>query len=311
MPDNWVLTDADVATAKELNDFLPARIFDAHAHLYRVSKLNMADPGGLLGAGPADVAIADWRRDLGQLTGERLQGAMFTMHPALRADDVYGENAYLQAQLAANPDCRGLLVIAPSPIPAACATAWPILTLLASSRTHVLQPPADDAGFHRQLSARLGLADCRRAQPAHPAAPGERPCPGRSGEPALYQRKVPRLSRGAAGAGSRRPRLPRPQHGQGHPGAARAAERVVRYGGRVRSAAHDRHPAGVRAAPADVRQRFSRCPRFAAAASPWATALPGWSRTRCCGTRSPTVPAHPGRPGVDCAPCSKRPTSWA
>jgi len=37
MIDNWTFTEIDRKIAKEMADFLPERIFDSHAHIWRVA----------------------------------------------------------------------------------------------------------------------------------------------------------------------------------------------------------------------------------------------------------------------------------
>ena len=110
--DYWQFTQVDEQAAKALQGFLPERIFDVHAHLYRREDLN-APESALYGQGPAEVGIAVWREHSGRMMGaSRLAGGLFlgTPHAGCDMDKL---NDYLIAQLETDPGSRGSILIAP------------------------------------------------------------------------------------------------------------------------------------------------------------------------------------------------------
>ncbi len=112
MIDNWTHTDLDGKTALDLRRFLPDRVFDAHAHVYRVADLNLQEPG-LFSQGPSEVSVEVWRKHSARIVGKsRLQGALFlgTPTPLCDMDQV---NDYLIAQLEMEPGNRGSICISP------------------------------------------------------------------------------------------------------------------------------------------------------------------------------------------------------
>jgi len=112
MIENWTFTDLDGQVAQELQDFLPERIFDAHAHVYRLADLNM-EGEGLFGEGPPEVGISTWREYGARIFGEaRLQGGLFLATPSANCDPER-VNAYLLAQLEAEPGSRGSILVTP------------------------------------------------------------------------------------------------------------------------------------------------------------------------------------------------------
>jgi len=118
MADTWSMSELDRRIVHDLSDFLPNHIFDAHAHLYRLAKLNRP-PDSWLHSGPAEMTIDGWRHYLGEQVGtQRLIGALFMMDPIMPTANVDGENAYLLDQLGQDPHSRGLLVISPDSSPA-------------------------------------------------------------------------------------------------------------------------------------------------------------------------------------------------
>ena len=81
----------------------PERVFDAHAHVR---------------PGDAPWVLDDWRTSVSALLSEsQLVGGLFTAYPKPEEQEL--GNEFLLAQLAAAPDCRGLLVVGPQDEPAA------------------------------------------------------------------------------------------------------------------------------------------------------------------------------------------------
>lgn len=117
MLDNWTYSESDFKITRELTAFLPDRIFDAHAHLYRVVHLNLPQ-FSFLTTGPQEATIKVWREHVGRQVGQsRLQGALFSVLPLLHPSDIDKENEFLLTQLNGQPNSRGLLVISPESSP--------------------------------------------------------------------------------------------------------------------------------------------------------------------------------------------------
>jgi glutamate-1-semialdehyde 2,1-aminomutase len=108
---NWTFNDVDAKLAAELQEFLPARMFDTHAHIYRKADLN-AQPGHLFGDGPAVTGIAAWRDHIGRCVGtQRLAGGLFIPAQLQRPVDVH--NDFIVDELKSAPASRGLIMITP------------------------------------------------------------------------------------------------------------------------------------------------------------------------------------------------------
>jgi glutamate-1-semialdehyde 2,1-aminomutase len=112
MNPNWTLQPQDTVAAAALGARLPARLFDAHAHLFS------ADPK----TGTEACTRAVWQRELGQLVGaERLQAGLFMGMPS-RANPAAG-NEWITSQTDWQPDDR-LLVLAWPEMPRARLEGW-------------------------------------------------------------------------------------------------------------------------------------------------------------------------------------------
>lgn len=110
---NWIVLDRDRKAAEELEAFLPERIFDSHAHIYRQADLHMTT-ASFWSEGPEDATIQQWREHLAPLMGgaKRLTGGLFFPVPMLSAD-LRAQNDYLVAQLEQEPASRGLIIVTP------------------------------------------------------------------------------------------------------------------------------------------------------------------------------------------------------
>ena len=108
---DWTFTEVDRRISKELSDFLPERIFDAHAHLYRLADLNSS--AQFLNDRPGDVSIDTWRERLGRQLGEhRLQGALFIPFPTAGCA-IEKVNEFTVSQVSVNMESRGLIAVSP------------------------------------------------------------------------------------------------------------------------------------------------------------------------------------------------------
>lgn len=118
---HWQLRDEDRAVFnRTVEPFLPDRIFDAHAHLYRHSHYGPAGPPPLFRATPAVVGLARFTQDIawlhgaGRTTGGLVFGLTFTGERAANDDFVAAETAAAHAHgLTALPQ----LIVAPDDDP--------------------------------------------------------------------------------------------------------------------------------------------------------------------------------------------------
>jgi len=104
------LTEADRVIAEALTGFLPKKIFDIHAHLYRTADFKAVS--ALPADGPQQVAAVEWRKRMAlQTKGAKLVGGLFMPYPASGVD-VEQANAYLLEQLDGAKESRGLVMAA-------------------------------------------------------------------------------------------------------------------------------------------------------------------------------------------------------
>lgn len=110
---DWVVADADRQLFdRELESFVPGRIFDAHAHWFCASHFPVDATPPLIQAGPAVVGAEVFDRAIGELIpGRPTEGLFFPFpHPLV---DVAAENAFLHEQLQLRPKSRGQMLITP------------------------------------------------------------------------------------------------------------------------------------------------------------------------------------------------------
>jgi glutamate-1-semialdehyde 2,1-aminomutase len=141
---NWQVTAADrEVIRRELDGFLPDRIFDAHAHLHRAAWWPAPPP--IVATGPAEVGLRTYRQHMAKLLPARELHALHMVYPFVTAapEPLAAANAWLAAEVAADPVGRGLMVVR----------------------------PGDDPDFVRERVRALGL---RGLKPYHLYAPGER-----------------------------------------------------------------------------------------------------------------------------------------
>ncbi len=109
---NWTFTETDAVIAAAVQERLPERMFDIHAHLYRKHDLGQPGPE-LTEQGPDTVDVGVWRTHLGKEAGQqRLAGGLFLPYP-VKHGDVDAGNDFLLAQVDAAELARGLIVITP------------------------------------------------------------------------------------------------------------------------------------------------------------------------------------------------------
>lgn len=111
---SWKLQDEDRETfVRELDSFIPERIYDVHAHLYRVKFWD--DLPAHAAAGPSDVTLDVYREQMAWLfPGRQVQGMHFPL--AFVADTGPG-NSWVAQEVAKDPLARGQFLLRPTDDP--------------------------------------------------------------------------------------------------------------------------------------------------------------------------------------------------
>ena len=108
MPD-WAFTDYDRELFdRELESFVPQRVFDTHAHLYAVDHMAPEDQSSLLTNGPRVADAEAYLQRMGELLpGRSVEGLFFAIpRPGL---DIPAANDLVAAEAARLPGSRGQL----------------------------------------------------------------------------------------------------------------------------------------------------------------------------------------------------------
>ena len=96
---------------RELDSFLPDRIYDAHCHLWERSQF----PGGkpaLIDQGPESVGFAVYKTSMEELTPGRRYSGLFFGFPHAEAD-IDAANDFLAREVEADPDSHAQMLIRP------------------------------------------------------------------------------------------------------------------------------------------------------------------------------------------------------
>ncbi len=111
-PPTWNVQDHDREFfERELNAFLPERIFDAHAHLYAKDHFRGSAPP-VVEEGPDFVGFSHYRQAMSQLTPGRHYSGLFFGFP--RAElDMEAANRFLAAEVRADEHSRGQMLVSP------------------------------------------------------------------------------------------------------------------------------------------------------------------------------------------------------
>lgn len=108
---NWATTAADLAFfAKELDSFLPGRVFDAHCHLYR--NADFATVPGLAASGPEVVDWPCFLEHMEAIAPGREWAALAFPFPS-KGLKTAGANEFLGAQVKEFSAVRGQMVVTP------------------------------------------------------------------------------------------------------------------------------------------------------------------------------------------------------
>ncbi|MGC9355922.1 MAG: hypothetical protein ACP5D9_18900, partial [Mariniphaga sp.] len=112
MSNLWSFNEIDKKLSEQFSGFLPDRIFDIHAHIYRVSDLSLSGPS-VFKNGPSDVSVDVWRTQSEKfLCGKKLEGGLFFPTPTTNLD-LENANNYLLSQIKKNKQSRGLVMVSP------------------------------------------------------------------------------------------------------------------------------------------------------------------------------------------------------
>ncbi len=113
MTQDWMVTDRDKELFdRELNSFVPNRIFDAHAHWYRVEDFAADSVPALARTGPAIAGAAAFDEAIEQLIPNRPTDGLFFPFPHVTMNTERA-NQFLYEQLLQRPSSRGQMLITP------------------------------------------------------------------------------------------------------------------------------------------------------------------------------------------------------
>ncbi|NWG12235.1 MAG: amidohydrolase family protein [Acidobacteria bacterium] len=97
---------------RELDRYVPDRVFDAHAHLYRQNDIAQGTViRSLMAGGPQEVTLEQFRRHISWILPGRHVDGLFIPWPI--RGDVASLNRFVQEQVRGAPDCRAELLITP------------------------------------------------------------------------------------------------------------------------------------------------------------------------------------------------------
>ena len=109
---DWEVLDSDRELfQRELQSFVPDRIFDAHCHLYERAQF-LADTPALIASGPERASIDVFRQQMNLMhPGRRCDGLFFGYpHPRI---DMDAANRFVAGEIADQPACRAQMLIRP------------------------------------------------------------------------------------------------------------------------------------------------------------------------------------------------------
>lgn len=112
MVKNWVFNETDELFTERLSKFIPEMVFDSHAHLYRLSDLNIEEHT-YLNEGPEESDYTVWKEKTGKIVkGSILSGGLF--FPMVSQNcDIGRSNEFLLEQLKKAVNSKGLILVSP------------------------------------------------------------------------------------------------------------------------------------------------------------------------------------------------------
>jgi len=109
---HWEFLESDQRLLPALWDTLPEKVFDIHAHIYRLDCLG--EQAELYVKGPAEASVEVWHEHVGRIVGDsRLVGGLLVPPPPSSDAYIEAANRYVISQLAEHPDSKGLVLISP------------------------------------------------------------------------------------------------------------------------------------------------------------------------------------------------------
>ena len=117
MTTTWQVRDEDRAFfARELQTFVPDRVYDMHAHLWRERDWE-GQPPALVRAAPAEVTLEVYRQSMAWiLPGREIHGLHFAF-PTIFPNDPAPCNEWVSRQIAKDPLARGQFYVRPTDDP--------------------------------------------------------------------------------------------------------------------------------------------------------------------------------------------------
>ena len=118
MPVTWELRDEDRDFfAKELDDFVPDKVYDAHAHLYRESFWDGEAPEHVR-VGPSDITLEIYREQMQWiLPGREVHGLHFPFPPGDDRMDTRAANEWVSQEVRKDALARGQFLVRPTDDP--------------------------------------------------------------------------------------------------------------------------------------------------------------------------------------------------
>ena len=115
--ENWAVNETDKRIISDIEKSLPSKIFDCHAHLYRIDDLNLNGLHPWLAEGPLQTGVTAWRDHIGGLVGkDRLAGGLFIPFPTPEVD-MAKCNKFVLQEAATGQNSRALALVSPSMSP--------------------------------------------------------------------------------------------------------------------------------------------------------------------------------------------------
>ncbi len=110
---NWEIVDSDRELfARELDSFVPHRVFDAHGHMWKKSFFKNGPPYPVVADGP-DIGWAEYEKHIGELTPGRKTSGLFFGWPHATID-VEANNQFVSEQVKLDKNSRGQMLVTPS-----------------------------------------------------------------------------------------------------------------------------------------------------------------------------------------------------
>ncbi len=158
---NWEIGERDRELfARELDSFVPPRIFDAHVHWYRTADFPPDAHPAVCHGGPPEVGAPQFREAMAELMpGREVAALAFPFpHPDV---DVDAANRFLADQLSEAPACRGQMLITPAHDPEFIHATVDRYGLVGLKCYHVFSP--ERPTFQSSIEAFLPEAQVRAA----------------------------------------------------------------------------------------------------------------------------------------------------